>query len=299
MRYWLILAVAAAMNFAAGPLFAQQVTTGSPFTRTGHSFFENFGSSWGISAPGSGSFRNFFFNFNGGPAASPFGNPNNGAGARSGLGYARGGLRFGINFHAAQGASSSIQNTTPTMTLTNGYPGFIADSAQSPFVISVIPVVGEGPWGDFGASNTIRGRLLRGEIDLKQIGQSQTADLPLSHPQQAIAPPAAPGPQQPVGQLKIGGGQPAAVDRPQTVVEQVAQAQGADPIPASLAEIERQKAEFQAQQQAEAANYFERGKAAEAERKDNVARLYYKMAIRRAAGELKSQIEARLEELGP
>jgi hypothetical protein len=48
---------------------------------------------------------------------------------------------------------------------------------------------------------------------------------------------------------------------------------------------------------AEAEDFFERGRQAEADGKPSVAKIYYQMAARRAAGELKEQVLARLEAL--
>lgn len=48
----------------------------------------------------------------------------------------------------------------------------------------------------------------------------------------------------------------------------------------------------------EAENYFERGQQAEAEGKPKIARVYYQMAARRAAGDLKQKALARLEAVG-
>jgi hypothetical protein len=45
----------------------------------------------------------------------------------------------------------------------------------------------------------------------------------------------------------------------------------------------------------EADGYFARGQQAEADGKPNVAKIYYQMAARRAAGDLKLQVQARLD----
>jgi hypothetical protein len=45
----------------------------------------------------------------------------------------------------------------------------------------------------------------------------------------------------------------------------------------------------------EAENYFARGQQAEADGKPNVAKIYYQMAARRASGDFKQQVQARLD----
>jgi hypothetical protein len=47
----------------------------------------------------------------------------------------------------------------------------------------------------------------------------------------------------------------------------------------------------------EADNYFARGQQAEADGKLSVAKVYYQMAVRRASGDIKQQVQARLDSL--
>lgn len=62
----------------------------------------------------------------------------------------------------------------------------------------------------------------------------------------------------------------------------------------SLEEIRRQNELAAANRDAEAAVYFAKAQAAEAGQKPAVAKIYYQMVARRAAGGLKAQAEARL-----
>jgi len=75
-------------------------------------------------------------------------------------------------------------------------------------------------------------------------------------------------------------------------------ATAAKPPAASVAQSRAQRAAEQATRQDEALNYFQRGRKAEAEGKSGVAKIYYQMAARRATGELKNQVLARLEVVG-
>lgn len=63
----------------------------------------------------------------------------------------------------------------------------------------------------------------------------------------------------------------------------------------SVADVRRQQVAAVDQQQQEAADYLQRGQAAEAEGKANVAKIFYQMASRRATGELKAEIQRRLD----
>jgi len=59
-------------------------------------------------------------------------------------------------------------------------------------------------------------------------------------------------------------------------------------------DIQARLARKEQTRRAEAVNFFQRGRKAEAEGKANVARIYYQMAARRAEADLKDQILARL-----
>jgi hypothetical protein len=67
--------------------------------------------------------------------------------------------------------------------------------------------------------------------------------------------------------------------------------------PLSVADVQAKRSAQQASRADEAASYFERGRQAEADGKLNVAKIYYQMAARRASGDLKDRVAARLEAL--
>jgi hypothetical protein len=62
----------------------------------------------------------------------------------------------------------------------------------------------------------------------------------------------------------------------------------------SLAEIQERNELAKRQQKSEAAEFFAKGNRAEADGKPGVAKVYYQMAARRADGDLRGQIAARL-----
>ncbi len=68
------------------------------------------------------------------------------------------------------------------------------------------------------------------------------------------------------------------------------------PPPVSNVAVEQaDRAVRQATRVEEADSFFARGQQAEADGKPNVAKIYYQMAARRATGELKQQVQARLD----
>lgn len=67
-----------------------------------------------------------------------------------------------------------------------------------------------------------------------------------------------------------------------------------DPRLPSVDDIRHQKDLARAERASEAAEFFAKGRKAEAEGKQGVATIYYKMALRRAEGDLRRMIAARL-----
>ena len=71
------------------------------------------------------------------------------------------------------------------------------------------------------------------------------------------------------------------------------------PPPVSDAAAEQaDRATRKASRAAEADSFFARGQQAEADGKPHVAKIYYQMAARRATGDLKQQVQARLDAVG-
>jgi hypothetical protein len=143
------------------------------------SFFEQMGTSWGLGG------RNWFFRFGGAPATPPFGGAQPGAGIAGGVGLAGGGGNGGLGFMAAQGSQRSNVMQAGNLTLFNGFPGFVGDASQSPFVTGIVPIVGQQakvPWQ----------QQWRGDIP-KQIRESADTDLRI---ERNVAPAQPPGAQQ-------------------------------------------------------------------------------------------------------
>ncbi|HUT08874.1 MAG TPA: hypothetical protein VMY42_00115 [Thermoguttaceae bacterium] len=68
--------------------------------------------------------------------------------------------------------------------------------------------------------------------------------------------------------------------------------------PMSVAEAQARRISEQAARGEEADDFFQRARQAETDGKANVAKIYYQMAARRATGELKEQVLARLDVIG-
>lgn len=295
---WALGLLGLAWGFLPGGLYAQQVTLGSPFHSTGDSFYESFGSSWGLRQ------GNFFFNFNA-PANPPFGGYQPGAGANFGWGWGGGGLSGFFAGSMAQGSNRSMVSQTPMITLTPGYPGIISDTSQSPFVIGTIPVVGGAPIvGNIPELGTlIAPGFQGGAMATPYLPETGTGNPRLDairrgargEPWRDSSPPPPPAAArgnaleiQPEALPGLPDADPAleAVDR--------AGDSSAGRAAPSVAEARRLHAQEQAELEAEARSWYERGITAERAGKANVAKTYYQMAARRASGPLREEILARL-----
>lgn len=239
----------------------QMVTTGFPLVGVRDGFSEGIRSNWSLTGPGIYS----WFNNNSGSGIPQFGGFQPNAGLNGGFAFNRGafGANFGFNF--SQGYSRSMTSTTPVVNGFNGSPLLFQNSLQRPFVTSLIPVVGNGAaFQDLGAANTIRGRMLRGEFTMRN-GKV----------------------------IPAGGAKPAETTAPPKRV--INHRPLVDAAPPTRAERQAQAEVRETEQLLAIRNYLQKGKEAEAKGKNNVAKLYYQMAARRAEGDLKRQALASIE----
>lgn len=273
---------AAALLTAGGLAHSQQLTISIPYQNFSDGYFEYFGTSWSYCGPG------FFLRFGGLPPPA-FGGFDPAAGLTGGWTFGSGGRHGRLNFVAATGRSSVSTSTTPYLTVTEGVPGSLFIGRTVPFVTGVIPVT---PLGGpvvvnperlvpLGAAGDIRGRLLRGEMHIRDgrihrdpdplrflppeaalALEVPRADVAADGPQLKPLPPAAPG-------FAFG---------PQEGV--------AEPVPPQTPSPT-----------SEAERLFQKGAQLEAEGKPGAARLLYQTALRTATGEVRERIEARLRVL--
>lgn len=296
---------------------AQQATVATPFRQLNDGFYENMGTAWSLQGKG------WNFNF-GSPnnAAPQFGGFQPGTGANFGAAMMRGGVTGQLYGNWSHGYRQSLVSQTPSVTLQNGVPGSVADVSVSPFVMGFIPVVGNYPMlGGYpliGAltptptpvyGNTfsqgaaipsgtaaVQEALRRAKADSAGDADKQVAE--------AVAEGAGlRGQQRPASKarvreddLSLGGGAAGSLNQPAGPVGQL-QASSAGRAAPSVAEAKRLRAAEEASQDGEALKYMELARSAEEAGKPSVAKLYYQMAARRASGELKTQILARLNDL--
>jgi hypothetical protein len=294
---------------------AQQATISTPFNTVNSSFFERSNLSWGFRGHG------VDFNFNNANLAVPqFGKFDANAGMKTGFAVLGGGNSAFFNFAAAQGSRQSFIGQTPSVTLMNGQNGYMSDTSQSPFVISVVPVVGGFPsvfslnpmmpppayslpgYGGGGSALSQNPRVQAMRQALSEQAQSRESGLPeppgvnVAMPPQQPAPAAAMRPRRDEG-LNLVSPTPAAPGDGAAHKLATAQTSSAGRTVPSVAEARRMHAVEQDAQNREAAVLFEKGRAAEEDGKPKTAKVYYDMVARRATGELKEQALARIAAL--
>lgn len=118
---------------------AQYSFVQTPFNSASNSFYENIGVSWGLQG------RGWFANFGGagGGVPSGFGGFDPNAQATFGTGFRGNGFSGNFRMTAGQGSDSTLTTSTPGVMVPNGGMGFFSDVQQRPFVLGVVPVVGE------------------------------------------------------------------------------------------------------------------------------------------------------------
>lgn len=321
VRHAVSVAAAAGFALTAAAAFAQQVTVGAPTHTINHSFFEGIGTSWGIRGNG------FTFQF-GGPQIPlpPAGQPDMGAGLTGGLAWIGPSATTHLNFHALQGSRSSMISQTPSVTLPNGGTAYIGDASMSPFVISVIPVVGgfapmgfmgpepivpmpTNPWAAVASAADAERWATWQRIAAEHSARQRRDELP-DPPAAEVNARAAIGTALPE-RLRASGSPPAGESSPSNRGPQPPD-RGAEPIglggnngsissaelavpsvaeAARLRDLERQARER------ELSAAFLRGEQARADGNYGAARVYYQMVAAKAEGDLKEAAKQRLAEL--
>ena len=196
----------------------------------------------------------------------------------------------------------------------------MSDTSQSPFVISVVPVVGGFPsvyalnpamppaayslpgYGGGGSTLSQNPRVQAMRQALAEKAQSQESGLPEPPAANVAAPqprqPAA-APSRPKRDEGLNLVAPTSAPAGDGTAHKLATAQtsSAGRTVPSVAEARRMHAVEQDSQNREAAVLFEKGRAAEEDGKPKTAKVYYDMVARRASGELKEQALARIAAL--
>ena len=260
-RHLLAVACVAAL---ASPAAAQQVNLDAPFNSVGHSFYEQVGVRWGLSG------RNWFFNF-GGPGPAPaFGGFDPNAQANFGAGFRGNGFNGFFNVTAGQGSSTTFGSASPSVTVMNGQTGYFSDTQQRPFVTGLVPVVGS-------------------PIMVPPV-------LPPYAPAQSVL-------HERLSRLQAGEGSapnaaaPAATSSSPAPTESSSAARG----DLSVAEIKAQKSAAKAGRDAalqeEIAVLLEKAQGKLDAGQPSVAKVYLQMAARKATGDQRAEIQARIERL--
>lgn len=255
-------------------LFAQQATVAVPQTNVSNSFYEFYGIHWGYRGKG------FFFDNGGFRGAVPqFGGFDPNSAAQFGFG----GNGFFFNMMAGQGSDRSNVSGTSMLTLPNGGMGSVFDTSLRPFVVGVVPVVGNG---GVTVSSPLQERLHR-------LRQGESASFPPGSFVRAPKPPttnaddAEPAPQANVVSTSRGDVFASGSSANSTATRG----------DLSVAEIRRQQASEDAERDREIESLVEQARGQEELGKPGLAKLFYQQAARRATGDRQRQLAEKIREL--
>jgi len=276
--------------FSPGAVPAQQATVSTPSHSLSESFAERIGTQWGLN------FRNGFIRFGGpGVAMPPFGNFDPNSGLNFGFGFRGGDVNGFWGGSFGQGFQRSLVSQTPMITLTGGVPGYFGDASISPFVMGYVPVVGGYPIFPARTPGYSSG------VGSDAVRQALQSVRSRNQPQGAVGP--SPPSRDVRDDLNRVGEEPApAATAPakapaDVAVEKLAaaRASSAGRSAPSVAEARRLGAAESEAARQEAERYWQKGLEAEKEGSLASARIYYRMAAKRATGEFQRQILSRLE----
>jgi hypothetical protein len=214
-------------------------------------------------------------------ALPPFGGFDPSAQNTVGFGTSGSGGDLLFNFFGSQGSNRSMTTTSPVVTITNGTQGTVSDTSQVPIVTGTIPVVGGMNVPAFVGYQQPVAPVFRSPVqdraDRLRYGELQR----LSQGTRDADPEAKPN-------VLVGGGGAGASGGPSS----------ADRGAVSVAEIRRQQASGASSEDVELASWLERARGAEAAGKPSVAKIYYRMAAKRATGAQQAEINQKLRKLG-
>ena len=277
---------------AVPALAQQQVTVSSPRTAVSDSFFEHTGTSWGAQG------KNWFFQF--GPRGNPngaapqFGGFSPSSGANLGFGFNGGGVNGGFLGNFSQGSRRSFTSVTPSVTVPNGGTGMIMDTSVSPFVMGYVPIVGGYPIlapplaqpmippAAYIPPGTVSGHpgVLQALQNVSEGSPTRPEGVGIQTRESredafVLAGPAA----SETSSVDATGGRSA-----------TSHTSSAGRPVMGVADAKRLRQAEATQHDAEAQQFLERGRLAQADGKLSLARTYYRMAVRRASPELRKEV---------
>jgi hypothetical protein len=149
-------------------LIGQNIGITTPFTSAAGGYFESTGISWGFGLPGRGGpvfglgpggqvTPQIGFSWGGGNVIPPFGGYNPNAGAQ----LSATGNNFSFALNMAKGSTRTLTSQAPSMIVQNGSGGSFFSGQVSPFVIGMVPIVGDQP-----LDNAVTRAVQSGQLDL-------------------------------------------------------------------------------------------------------------------------------------
>jgi hypothetical protein len=239
--------------------------------------------------------------FSTGPANTalpPFGGFDPATQAQFGVGGRAGGINFNFNMFGAEGSTRTNTVTAPTLVIPNGGTGAIFDGSVRPFVMGVVPVVGDGIINGAPRMPPMAPTYVSPLQDrLQRLKQGET---PRSRPAVARSASDDPEPRSVArnddSPLVLNGGK-----RSESAALSKSAAAGdssANHGDVSVAEIRRQQAQTDNATDQEIAVRLEKARSYEEAGKFGIAKIYYQQAAARATGNLKKRLLEKIQTLG-
>jgi len=288
------------LSLAVPTAYGQMIGISTPFNSVSDDFFERIGMGFGFQLqggnragggsavvgllPGGIQTPNVMFNQGGFQSALPqFGGHDPNSDANFGFALLKGGNGAFFNFAGGQGNTRNFINQTPSVTITNGQQGTFSDTSQTPFVTSIIPVIGDAFIPPYyptmaPAVHPLHERLER----LREMQKQQGAS----------------GMQRAAAAAQALGNENLSREDKLSLQAEASRGSSAGRGDLSVAEIKNQQAAEEAAKQTEVQGFIERAKGAEEAGKTNVAKIYYRQALARATGDLRNELQAKLQALG-
>ena len=275
--------VCVAMGLASG-VRAQQIKLTTPYQQLSDKYYENFNVNWGFTPP-PGKNSNFFFNM--GAANStppPFGGYDPASDARFGAAIRTNAGTFNFGISAGQGNSRTNTVTAPSIVIPNGGNGFLFDGSSRPFVMGVVPVVGNNSFNlmpPMAPSGSTYASPLQERLSRLRQGEKVTGSKPQPSGDDAT-------------KETAGDARATTASRGSAGVASTSTANHGD---VSVKEIQSQQAAEDTTRQQEFTDRLEKARAYEEAGKTGIARMYYQQAAARATGEQKRQLLEKIQTL--
>ena len=298
----MLIVLAASVCVTQAP--AQMINVQTPFTTLNDSYFENHGVNFGFQIAGGGTAPgrssvvgilpggqptpngNLIFSQNSAGSAVPqFGGYDPNTAATFGYINSSDGTGYSLGLTLSSGSTRSLTSQAPNVTVFNGQTGTVNSNQIRPFVTGIIPVVG------LGTPNGYRPNSAWGVTPVSTRGNRFAEMLSASDAWRSVTQARA------ANRGQAGHEQTTEQAPPPTTVSYSNSNSTANYGDLSVAEIKAQRQAKLAAEKQELDSIIEKAKQLEADGEYGAARYEYNRAIKRASGDLRTQLKNHYNKL--